>query len=396
MRIGIYGGTYNPPHLGHLTAAKAAIEQLLLDKLLLIPAAVPPHKEIPAGSPSSKQRLRMTELNFADIWQQVSVSDMELCREGKSYTSDTLRELKEQYPNDELYLLMGTDMFLSLESWHEPETVMALSHLGVFAREYGDDLTAQKAHLEEKYGAHIIIVENPDVVEISSTEIREHITEHKDKLTDTVWGYIQREHLYGTNCNLKHLTPQQLRPIALSYLKPKRMPHVLGTAEEAAKLAGMFGVDETEARVAGLLHDCTKKLDMDAQMTLCRKYGIELDELERKALKLLHAKTGAAIAKNEFGVSEDVYQAILWHTTGRAGMSKLEKILYLADYIEPSREFAGDPEVVRLREAVYRDLDRGMLLGLNMTIDEMTGMGNPVHHDTLDARNYLLDKGVTL
>ena len=396
MKIGIYGGTFNPPHLGHLTAAKAAIRQLGLDQMLLIPAAVPPHKEIPAGSPDGEQRLAMTKLAFADIWPQVTVTDLELRREGKSYTSDTLRELKEKYPEDELYFLMGTDMFLSLETWHEPEEVMALAHLGVFARERGDDLSVQKAHLESRYGARITLVDNPDVIEVSSTEIRTDLAAHRDKLAEPVWGYIRREQLYGTHCDLKHLTPEELRPIALSYLKPKRIPHVLGTAEEAVRLARIFGADETEAYVAGLLHDCTKMLDMEQQKALCRKYAIELDELERKALKLLHAKTGAAIAKYEFGVSEDVYQAIFWHTTGRAGMSRLEKILYLADYIEPSREFANDPEVVKLRETVYQDLNRGILLGLNMTIAEMEGMGNPVHHDTLDARNYLLKKGVTL
>lgn len=396
MKIGIYGGTYNPPHSGHLTAAKAAMEQLHLDRLLLIPAAVPPHKEIPAGSPTGEQRLAMTELAFAEIWRQVTVTDMELHREGKSYTSDTLRQLKAEYPEDELFLLMGTDMFLSLTTWHEPETVMALAHLGVFARERGDDLTVQKAYLEREYGARITLVDNPKVIEVSSTEIRADIAVHRDKLAEPVWGYIQREHLYGTACDLKHLTPEELRPIALSYLKPKRMPHVLGTAEEAAKLARLSGEDETAAYTAGLLHDCTKKLDMQQQKALCEKYGIELDELEQKALKLLHAKTGAAIARYEFGVSEDVYHAILWHTTGRAGMSRLEKILYLADYIEPSREFADDPEVVKLRRAVYADLDRGMLLGLNMTIREMEEMGNPVHHDTLDARNDLMKKGVKI
>ena len=131
-------------------------------------------------------------------------------------------------------------------------------------------------------------------------------------------------------------------------------------------------------------------------MALCGQYGIVLDPLEQKALKLLHAKTGAAIARHVYGVDDAVYQAILYHTTGRAGMSLLEKILYLADYIEPSREFANDPDVVRLRETVYEDLDRGLLLGLTMTIEEMEGMGNPVHHDTLDARDDLIRKGVTI
>ena len=171
---------------------------------------------------------------------------------------------------------------------------------------------------------------------------------------------------------------------------------MLGTAEEAAKLARRFGADETKARVAGLLHDCTKKLDMAEQLALCEQYGISLDPLERKALKLLHAKTGAAIARHVYGVDDEVYEAILYHTTGREGMKLLEKIVYLADYIEPSREFANDPDVVRLREAVYEDLDRGLLLGLTMTIEEMEGMGNPVHHDTLDARDDLIRKGVTI
>lgn len=106
-----------------------------------------------------------------------------------------------------------------------------------------------------------------------------------------MWGYIRREHLYGTHTDLTHLTPEELRPIALSYLKPKRMPHVLGTEQEAVRLAERYGADVTKARIAALLHDCTKKLDMDEQLALCRHYGIPLDELEQKALKLLHSKT---------------------------------------------------------------------------------------------------------
>lgn len=91
--------------------------------------------------------------------------------------------------------------------------------------------------------------------------------------------------------DLTHLTPEELRPIALSYLKPKRMPHVLGTEQEAVRLAERYGADVTKARIAALLHDCTKKLDMDEQLALCKKYHIPLDELEQKALKLLHSKT---------------------------------------------------------------------------------------------------------
>lgn len=394
MRIGIYGGTFNPPHNGHITAAQAAMEQLKLDKLLLIPDNLPPHKVLPEGSPDSRQRLEMTVLATAALGKKAEASDMELRRSGKSYTSDTLRELHERYPEDELCLLMGSDMFLSLHTWHEPEVICDLARIVPFSRTSGGEdeaFAVQKARLERLYGARVTIVVNPHVIELSSTEVREALAAGKGEelLPAAVYGYIRREQLYGTHTDLKHLTVDELRPIALSYLKPKRMPHVLGTEEEAAKLARMFGADETEARIAGLLHDCTKKLDMPEQLALCEQYGIELDELEQKALKLLHAPTGAAIARHVFGVSDEVYDAIRWHTTGRAGMSLLEKILYLADYIEPSREFALEPDVVRLRQTVYEDLDKGLLMGLEMTVQEMEDMGNPVHHHTLDARDYL-------
>lgn len=400
MRIGIFGGTFNPPHNGHVTLAHAAAEQLALDRLLIMPACVPPHKPLP-DRVTPQQRYAMAELMAAPVGRCAQASDIELHRTGKSYTSDTLQTLHEQYPDAELWLLMGSDMFLSLHTWHEPEVICALAHIAAFSRVEENIRAAmerQKQTLEQQYRAEVALLNNPQLIELSSTDVRAALAAGRgsELVPEAVWGYIRREHLYGTQADLKHLTVEELRPIAMSYLKPKRMPHVLGTAEEAARLARRYGADETQARVAGLLHDCTKKLDMAEQLALCGQYGIVLDPLEQKALKLLHAKTGAAIARHVYGVDDAVYQAILYHTTGRAGMSLLEKILYLADYIEPSREFANDPDVVRLRETVYEDLDRGLLLGLTMTIDEMVGMGNPVHHDTLDARDDLIEKGVTI
>ena len=201
-----------------------------------------------------------------------------------------------------------------------------------------------------------------------------------------MYGYILREGLYHTGADLKHLPLSQLRPVALSYLKYKRIPHVLGTEQEAVRLAVRYGADVEKAQRAALLHDCTKRLDMEAQLALCGRYGIQLDEMEQWALKLLHSKTGAAIARDVFGVDDEIYRAIWYHTTGHANMTLLEKIIYLADYIEPSRDFPG---VDRLRKTCYEDLDAGLLLGLEMTVEEMTAMGNPVHHATLEARDAL-------
>lgn len=396
MNIGIYGGTFDPPHVGHVTAAKAAMEALHLDKLLLIPDRQPPHKALAADGAGMQQRYDMTVLATAELGKRAEVSDMELRRTGASYTADTLTTLREQYPEDTLYLLMGSDMFLSLHTWHDPVRVMALARIAPFTREAGDDsaaFAAQKAHLERDFHAQVTVVPNPQVVDVSSTEVRTALAQGggENLLPPPVWGYIQRERLYGSRCDLKHLTPDALRPIALSYLKPKRMPHVLGTEQEAVRLARRYGADETKARIAALLHDCTKKLDLDAQLALCKKYGITLDALEQKALKLLHSKTGAAIARSVFGVEDDVCDAIFYHTTGKPDMTLLEKIIYLADYIEPTRDFPG---VEELRKTVYEDLDRGLLLGLNMTIDEMEEMGSPVHHMTRDARDYLLKRGI--
>lgn len=396
MRIGIYGGSFNPPHLGHVTAAIDAAVYLKLDKLLLIPAGLPPHKQLAEGTPSGEHRLAMTRLAGEQIALEtgieVEVSDMEMLREGKSYTADTVKELHETYPDDELWLFMGTDMFLTFQTWHEPEEIVKYSGICAFGRTEKDTeelFAVQREYLAQKFpGTRIVTMVLPDVVEVSSTGLRRAIPQGQGDryLAPAVLGYILREHLYGTNLDLKRLSVQELRPVALSYLKAKRIPHVLGTEETAVKLAQRYGADVEKARIAALLHDCTKRLSMEQQLALCGKYGIALDELEQRALKLLHAKTGAAIARDVFGVDDEIYRAIWWHTTGKPNMTLLEKVIYLADYIEPTRDFPG---LAQLRETVWRDLDEGLLLGLTMTVEEMEGMGNPVHHNTIDARDYL-------
>ena len=397
MNIGIFGGTFNPPHRGHATMARSAVEQLKLDKLLLVPDNIPPHKELPAGSPTNADRYVMAYLATADIGKVAQVSDREMKREGPSYTWQTVKELAKEYPDDTLWLLMGSDMFLSFHTWVKPEKICKYVRIAAFHRVEADESTAfaaQKERLERDFGAHVEILQNPEMIELSSTDVRQALAEGRGEelLPAAVYGYIQRQHLYGTHADLKHLTVDELRPIALSYLKPKRMPHVLGTEETAAKLAKLYGADETEARVAALLHDCTKKQEMEEQLGLCAHYGLVLDEIEQHALKLLHARTGAEIARDVFGVNDNVYQAIRWHTTGKADMTLLEKIIYMADYIEPTRVFT---DLTELRALTYENLDKGLLLGLEMAIEDLKAMGNPVYHHTVEARDYL-KKEITL
>ncbi len=393
MKIGIYGGTYNPPHLGHMAAARAAVEGLKLDRLVLVPAAVPPHKRLPDGTPDQSHRLAMVE-KMADALAMpgvVEVSSLELDRSGKSYTSETLEELTRRRPGDELWLLMGTDMFLTLHQWHDTATVTRLAGICVFGRTPGDGeetFRAQREFLEREYGARVAEVTIPDLVDISSTRLREELSRGRggEYLLPAVYGYILMNRLYGTDVVLKQLDLPQLRACSYSMIRNKRVAHVMGVEEEAVRLAKFWGADPELARHAGILHDCTKYLELDEQLALCEKYGMELDDLEQKMVKLLHSKTGACIAKYVFGEPEEVYQAILWHTTGKADMTLLDKILYMADYIEPNRDFEG---VEELRRLAYSDLDRAMLLGVEETIREMTQRGVPIHSNTLAARDSL-------
>ena len=149
------------------------------------------------------------------------------------------------------------------------------------------------------------------------------------------------------------------------------------------------GKNNNQSRIEELT---VKLMELEEQLALCEQYGVQLDELERVAVKLLHSKTGACIARAVFGEPDEVFWAIYWHTTAKADMTTLEKILYVADYMEPNRDFDG---VERLRELAYRDLDKALLLGVETTIQEMEERKLPVHQNTIQARAWLREHGVT-
>ena len=393
MKIGIYGGTFNPPHLGHMAAARDVTEALGLDRLILIPDRTPPHKELPAGSATAQQRLEMTKLaaDRLELGKRVEVSDLELRRTGKSYTVDTLTELKKAHPKDELWLLMGTDMFLTFHQWYQPERICQLANLVAFGRAAGDEAQfgAQKERLERDFGAKVSFCTLPNLVEVSSTELRTALAEGRgqDRLDCSIYGYILRHGLYGTHADLHHLSLEDLRACSYSMVKAKRLPHIRGTEEEAAKLARRWGADELDARKAAILHDCTKYWNLEQQLKSCEKYGILLDQVERHTLSLLHAKSGAGVARTVYGMPDRICNAILWHTTGKANMTLLEKILYIADYSEPSRSYDW---CGKLRELVMEDLDAAVLYGLEITINHTRKKEQTIHYRTIEARDYLL------
>ena len=386
-RIGIYGGTYNPPHIGHLRAAEYAIEALALDRLLLIPTGVSPHKEMAAGA-TTADRLHMLELSARGI-ERAEVSDIEIRREGRSFTVDTVSAIKGEHPDSELYLLMGTDMFLSFLTWREPETIMKLATLAVFCRgEKGENakIEAQKLSLES-LGARVVLVENP-VTAISSTDLRRMLIFGcaDPFLMPGVDDYIREKGLYGTGKNRKNLTMEELEAEVVSLLNPNRVAHVLGCRDCAVELARLYGENEVDAARAGLLHDITKAIDGPLQLTLCAEYGMILDTFSRAFPKTLHALTGSLVARRIFGENENVVSAICHHTTGRANMTLLEKIVYIADYVERNRCFPGVEEMRRL---AYTDLDAAVLMGLESAVAHVKRQGQALAPATLEALEYL-------
>ena len=171
-RIGIYGGSFNPPHLGHLRAAKAVRDALGLDEVRLIPAGNPPHKELPEDSASPEQRLAMTRL-LVKGEKGLTVSDLELRRNGPCYTADTLRELHTMDPEAKLFLVIGTDMLLTLDKWYHPEEILSLAAVAALPRQEEDlaKVREKAAALGKDFQAEIQVIESIPL-EISSTQVR--------------------------------------------------------------------------------------------------------------------------------------------------------------------------------------------------------------------------------
>ena len=194
-RVGIFGGTFNPPHIGHIEAARAFVKAMELDTLIVMPAFIPPHKEY-NSTVGCEERLEMSRLAFSDI-DKATVSDLEIRRGGKSYTYLTLQELTSD--GVELYFLCGTDMILTMGSWKNPEIIFSLAHICYIRRESDEEATAM---IEEKcreyklrFNARITPI-TAEVIEISSSDIRSNKHGASAYLTPAVAEYVHKAGLY--------------------------------------------------------------------------------------------------------------------------------------------------------------------------------------------------------
>lgn len=382
-RIGLLGGTFHPIHNAHIQIALAAYEQYALDAVWFLPTGIPPHKNI-AEAVTPKERMDMVSLAIKN-YPQFQVCDVEISKSEPCYTWETLKQLKEQYKNHiQFYFIIGGDSFYDFSRWKNPDAICQFAEILVAKRpSQKDDEVFQKQLLDYKkqYGNHFYEIDvNP--VELSSTKIRKKLLAGdsvQDEISLEVAAYIKEHGLYQNPYTWKHL--EQIENELRQILKPDRFQHTLGVMYTAGNLAACYEYAMEKSIAAGLLHDCAKCMKDEERLDICHKQNIVVSPLEEKQPHLLHGKVGAYLAKTKYGILEEsVLHAIQVHTTGCVKMSLLDKILFVADYIEPHRNKASN--LPAIRKMAYQDLDecvymilKDMLLYLEDTtqdIDETT------------------------
>jgi nicotinate-nucleotide adenylyltransferase len=379
MRLGIFGGTFNPIHQGHLALIDLALERLSLDELLLIPTAMPPHKDF-SDLQQAQHRLNMCRIAVAQR-RGVRVCDLEVLRGGRSYTVDTLRLLKVQRPGDELFLLMGSDMFYTILEWHCADEVLRLAKIVAVARQTGEKKRLEEhcARLEALGVSAQVLYARPTVA--SSTEIREG---EGDALPDAVEDYILQNGLYGRGMKIP-VDLDVLTARLRATLSRERFVHTLNVASEAIRLSRRWGADAHLAYLSGLLHDICKELPQQDMLNLLADSAILTDKTFLASPKIWHGFAASIYIARELSIrNTQIIEAVRYHSTGRAGMSLLEKILYMADLISADRSYSG---VEQLRAKAYRSLDEAVFEALGFMVGDLARAGRPIWKDTLDAYN---------
>lgn len=407
-RVGIMGGTFNPVHNAHIRMAQSACEQYELDEVLFMPSKHPPHKDN-REIISDEHRRRMIEFAI-DGMEKFTFSDFELCHEGTTYTCETLERLKKEHPDWELYFILGGDSLLHFKEWYHPERIVSQAVILAAAREgVGRKETKNLCRrYREELGGDIRPIDMPQI-RISSSEIRKICADGgalAGMCPDKTERYIQIHGLYGApvlehkalkDGKPKKKIPEELYQSLGATLRPGRYRHTIGVSVTAAAMAWQHGKGENDAKraeIAGLLHDCAKYLTPQEMFLECDRCGITLSEVERKNPALIHGKLGSVYAKERYGVTdEEILSAISYHTTGKPDMTMLEKIIYIADYIEPRRQMDCRPySLSDVRRMAFCDLDETMFMILENTLSYLKETDSPVDEGSVKTYEFYKER----
>ena len=376
-RIGIMGGSFNPIHERHLAIASCALNEAKLDRILFLPTGNPPHKH--EVLEDAEQRFEMTRL--ATLRQpRFTASRMELDRQGVIYTVDTLTLLHRQFPNAELFYIIGEDTLLDLPNWRAPDKVFTLCVFLVCRRSTQNAGDHPLVRELEVRGAKFVYLSLPPL-NISATEIRARLLqgEQPQALPLPVYEYIRLLGLYGVPPAIPDA--QSMYAKLREALSDRRLIHSLLVAYTARRLAQTHGLNETQCELAGFLHDCAKCMPLTTLQRIAKDHRLLLDKETFANDALLHGPVGAVIAETQYGIADvGVLAAIRCHTTGRVGMLPLDMVLFLADKIEPDRRSYPDLETVRA--LAQTDLIAATLHSLRSTQQYVSHQKAPLHPTT--------------
>ncbi|MBQ9756042.1 MAG: nicotinate (nicotinamide) nucleotide adenylyltransferase [Clostridia bacterium] len=329
-KIGILGGTFDPIHVEHVRLAKSAIEELGLTKLLIMPTRIPPHKTV-MPTPAI-DRIAMLKLAFDGV-DRVEISDFEITNEGKSYTYLTVEHFKKT-TGAELYFIVGGDMINDFKNWKYPERILNACTLCAFGREdYFTDYDTLQEYFKNTFGKTFTKLSYVGKTQ-SSTEIRTKASFglSVEGMTDArVAEYIKANDLYKGDKYVQFIKDN---------LPEKRIIHTANVVITALKKVRELKLDSEKVRISATLHDCAKYMDYT------KVEGFILPDGVPKPV--VHAFLGAFVAENILGVTDmEIIDAIRYHTSGKANMSLLGKLIFVADMVEEGRDYQG---VDKLRE----------------------------------------------
>lgn len=374
MKIAIFGGAFNPVHREHVHLARTAIDELGLDKLIIMPTAISPHKRGKAMA-DFFQRFEMCRLAFREL-KQAEVSNYELTRGGVSYTYLTCEHFASLYPDAERYLLIGADMLENFPEWKNPEEILKSFRLAACAREDIKPFLGYKEIVEQKFSADVRTLSYVGE-KVSSTQIRTYAALGEDisrYVNPDVCQYIRRKGLYAMHglWGVKQ------------FLKPERWQHTLRVAVMCAKNSSRAGISEEQAITMAALHDVAK------YMTPGKGYLKDFVCPDGVPDPVVHQYSGAYVAEKVFGVKDRVVlEAIACHTSGREDMTAADALLYLSDMLEEGRKFDGVDE---LRKIFKEDLFRCLYAALKQQVEYLGATGKPVYGLTLKAYQSIKEK----
>lgn len=396
MKIGIYGGAFDPFHNGHLSMVKGAIASKKVDRVIVVPTGMPCFKSTRKVT-LAPYRYYMVKAALKDV-PKCEVCDIEQVYGEPSYTVTTLRNLREKKivsEKDELFLMCGSDILFEFESWYKPDEILKQARLLCALRPGVDEGQArnQAAHIEEMFDTKVKFFEI-DGVEVASSRLRSTTAGTKwseeENIPEEVRRFIKSHDLYCEDAPLMHVsdeTYQKLIQHSFTLFREmggKRLLHSMNVCVLATRYAIRFGADPDKCALAGLLHDCAKELPEKEQLALAAK--IIQDYVPSK--QILHSPAGAVYAREHYGVEDqEILDAILYHTIGREIMTLTDKIVYLADKVEPSRDY---DDLSMIRTLAEHDINAALIECYCAIKESFARKGQQIHEDTKKSLAYLL------